>query len=145
VALGIKQDEEYAGLSRSRSAIALMRRASKRWMRRNVEGYLGQLTVLQVQGGQSNPTIGATRPALPMSCAANHSANWLPSAHAVDREFKVIEALHKRGFPSAALRALPRRRSYRVGLLHHVDGSRASVLESDTSKSAAAGAVSNFY
>ncbi len=34
-------------------------------------------------------------------CAASRPGKLLPSAHAVDREFRVIQALHPTGFPVA--------------------------------------------
>ena len=37
-----------------------------------------------------------------MRCAASRRAELLPSAHAVDREYRVISALHAQGFPVAA-------------------------------------------
>ena len=43
----------------------------------------------------------------------------LPSAHAVDREYRVSPRC-RTGFPVRALRALPRRRRHRLRLLHHV-------------------------
>ena len=36
-----------------------------------------------------------------MCCAASHLGLLLPSAHAVDREYKVIAGLHPTGFPVA--------------------------------------------
>ena len=55
----------------------------------------------------------------------------LPSAHAVDREFRVIAALSKQGFPVAKAYALCTDDARdRLRLLHHVDGRGPGVLGS---------------
>jgi aminoglycoside phosphotransferase (APT) family kinase protein len=71
------------------------------WMKTNVEGYQGPLQVLQFKGGQSNPTYRLNTPARSYVLRRKPFGKLLPSAHAVDREFKVISALHKVGFPVA--------------------------------------------
>ena len=76
------------------------------WMRENVEGYQGPLTVLQFKGGQSNPTYRLNTPTKSYVMRRKPFGKLLPSAHAVDREFKVIAALHAQGFPVARAYAL---------------------------------------
>ena len=76
------------------------------WMRDNVEGYHGPLTVLQFKGGQSNPTYRLDTPQRSYVLRRKPFGKLLPSAHAVDREFRVISALHKQGFPVARTYAL---------------------------------------
>ena len=51
MALGIKQDEEYVGVKPVEECHRIDEASLDRWMRRNIEGYLGQLTVLQFKGG----------------------------------------------------------------------------------------------
>jgi aminoglycoside phosphotransferase (APT) family kinase protein len=65
------------------------------WMRSNVEGYAGPLGVEQFKGGQSNPTFRLTTPArrYVMRAKPGPAAKLLPSAHAVEREYRVIAAL----------------------------------------------------
>ena len=72
-----------------------------RWMGEHVEEYRGPLTVLQFKGGQSNPTYLLQTPARRYVLRRKPPGKLLPSAHAVDREFRVISALHARGFPVA--------------------------------------------
>jgi aminoglycoside phosphotransferase (APT) family kinase protein len=71
--------------------------ALETWMRTNVEGYAGALTVEQFKGGQSNPTFKLNTPAASyvMRAKPGPAAKLLPSAHAIDREFKVMAALGK--------------------------------------------------
>ena len=75
----------------------------------HIDGYpAGPLTVEQFKGGQSNPTfklskgeqhyVLRTKPA--------PAAKLLPSAHAIEREYRVMDALNKAGFPAARQYAL---------------------------------------
>ena len=71
------------------------------WMEANVEGYQGPLTVRQFKGGQSNPTYKLITPTKAYVMRRKPPGKLLPSAHAVDREFRVISALYPLGFPVA--------------------------------------------
>ena len=71
------------------------------WMEANVEGYAGPLEVRQFKGGQSNPTYQLVTPNQKYVMRRKPPGKLLPSAHAVDREFKVISALYPTGFPVA--------------------------------------------
>jgi aminoglycoside phosphotransferase (APT) family kinase protein len=76
------------------------------WLKANVEGYQGPLTINQFKGGQSNPTYQLVTPKRKYVLRKKPSGKLLPSAHAVDREFRVISALHPTGFPVARPYAL---------------------------------------
>jgi aminoglycoside phosphotransferase (APT) family kinase protein len=69
---------------------------------RALTGFAGPLTVRQFRGGQSNPTYLLETPARKYVLRRKPPGKLLPSAHAVDREFRVIAALHAQGFPVAA-------------------------------------------
>ncbi|MDO9429922.1 MAG: phosphotransferase [Pseudomonadota bacterium] len=71
------------------------------WMQANVEGYVGPLEVRQFKGGQSNPTYQLVTPTKKYVMRRKPPGKLLPSAHAVDREYKVITALYPTGFPVA--------------------------------------------
>ena len=60
------------------------------WLAAHVEGFAGPLTVMQFKGGQSNPTYQLITPAKKYVLRRKPPGKLLPSAHAVDREFKVI-------------------------------------------------------
>ena len=75
--------------------------ALHRWMTANVEGYAGPLEVRQFKGGQSNPTYQLITPGKAYVLRRKPPGKLLPSAHAVDREYKVISALGPTGFPVA--------------------------------------------
>ena len=61
--------------------------------------FKGPLRVRQFKGGQSNPTYLLETPARRFVLRRKPPGKLLPSAHAVDREFRVISALHAQGFP----------------------------------------------
>jgi aminoglycoside phosphotransferase (APT) family kinase protein len=65
-------------------------------------GFAGPLTVRQFKGGQSNPTYLLETPERGYVLRRKPPGKLLPSAHAVDREFRVISALHAQGFPVPA-------------------------------------------
>jgi aminoglycoside phosphotransferase (APT) family kinase protein len=77
--------------------------ALEAWMRTNVEGFAGPLTVEQFKGGQSNPTFRLTTPsrAYVMRAKPGPVAKLLPSAHAVEREYRVLKALAGTDVPVA--------------------------------------------
>jgi aminoglycoside phosphotransferase (APT) family kinase protein len=75
--------------------------ALDRWMQANIAGYQGPLEVRQFKGGQSNPTYQLITPAKKYVMRRKPPGKLLPSAHAVDREYKVITALYPTGFPVA--------------------------------------------
>ena len=76
------------------------------WMRTNVHGAIGGLDILQYQGGQSNPTYRVTAGDRRYVLRRKPSGKLLPSAHAVDREFRVMSALAATGVPVAKVYAL---------------------------------------
>jgi aminoglycoside phosphotransferase (APT) family kinase protein len=65
----------------------------------HVAGFVGPLKVQQFKGGQSNPTYLLETPARRYVLRRKPPGKLLPSAHAVDREFRVIGALHGQNFP----------------------------------------------
>lgn len=69
------------------------------WMLTNVRGFAPPLTVRQFKGGQSNPTYLLESPSGRYVLRRKPPGKLLKSAHAVDREYRVISALHAAGFP----------------------------------------------
>jgi aminoglycoside phosphotransferase (APT) family kinase protein len=69
------------------------------YLKRAIPGFSGPLSAEQFKGGQSNPTYKLTSPSGQFVLRRKPPGKLLPSAHAVDREFRVIEALHRAGFP----------------------------------------------
>jgi aminoglycoside phosphotransferase (APT) family kinase protein len=75
--------------------------ALERWLRGCIDGFSGPLAVEQFRGGQSNPTylLSAGGRRCVLRAKPGPAAKLLPSAHAVEREFRVISALARAGIP----------------------------------------------
>lgn len=71
------------------------------WMQANVDGFAGPITLEKFKGGQSNPTYKILSPSGNYVLRRKPFGKLLPSAHAVDREFRAIAHLHPQGFPVA--------------------------------------------
>ena len=76
------------------------------YMRAHVHGFSGELAVEQFKGGQSNPTFRLTSGGKNYVLRRKPQGVLLPSAHAVDREFRVISALANTTVPVAKAYAL---------------------------------------
>lgn len=64
-----------------------------RYLEQQLQGFAGPLRVQQFPGGQSNPTYKLTTPRASYVLRRKPPGQLLPSAHAVDREFRVMRAL----------------------------------------------------
>jgi aminoglycoside phosphotransferase (APT) family kinase protein len=71
------------------------------WMAAHVAGFAGPLSYEKFAGGQSNPTYKLTSPSGTYVLRRKPFGKLLPSAHAVDREYRVIAGLYPTGFPVA--------------------------------------------
>jgi len=71
------------------------------WCADHVAGFVGPLSVSKFKGGQSNPTYRIDAPSGPYVLRRKPFGKLLPSAHAVDREYKVQAALSATGYPVA--------------------------------------------
>ena len=78
----------------------------ERFMRQHVEGFSGSLEIEQFKGGQSNPTFRLSAGGKRYVLRRKPPGKLLPSAHAVDREYKVITALQGSDVPVARTFAL---------------------------------------
>ncbi len=64
-----------------------------------VPGLSGAPEIVPISGGQSNPTFFVTYEGRPLVLRKQPPGPLLPSAHAVDREHRVIRALAETGVP----------------------------------------------
>jgi aminoglycoside phosphotransferase (APT) family kinase protein len=78
------------------------------WLTAHVDGFAGPLTLEQFAGGQSNPTFKLITPsrAYVMRAKPGPAAKLLPSAHAIEREYRVMHALAGTDVPVARMLAL---------------------------------------
>ncbi len=89
------------GTSAVRDAHRFDEAALARHLEAHVEGFRGPLEVRQFAGGQSNPTFLLITPERRYVLRKKPPGPLLPSAHAVDREFRVISALANSEVPVA--------------------------------------------
>ena len=75
--------------------------ALQAYMREHVEGFSGELEVRQFKGGQSNPTYKLLTRGHEYVLRRKPPGKLLASAHAVDREYRVITALADTDVPVA--------------------------------------------
>jgi aminoglycoside phosphotransferase (APT) family kinase protein len=104
--LGVREDADFSGTKPVEERHRIDEVSLARWMSSHVEGFAGPLTVSQFKGGQSNPTYRLDTPGRAYVLRRKPFGKLLPSAHAVDREFRVIDALYKQGYTVARAYAL---------------------------------------
>jgi len=69
------------------------------YLQQELDGYAGPLTVQQFEGGQSNPTFLLNTPGRRYVLRKKPPGNLLPSAHAVEREYRLYKALETTDVP----------------------------------------------
>ncbi|MCR6646345.1 MAG: phosphotransferase family protein [Terricaulis sp.] len=99
-------DANFTGVKPVDERHRLDEAALEAWLKENVAGYQGPLSINQFKGGQSNPTYQLVTPTKKYVLRKKPGGKLLPSAHAVDREYRVISALHTTRFPVARAYAL---------------------------------------
>jgi aminoglycoside phosphotransferase (APT) family kinase protein len=69
------------------------------WLEANVEGFSGPFTLTKFPSGQSNPTYRIAATSGDYVMRRKPFGQLLPSAHAVDREYRLLAALNPLDFP----------------------------------------------
>lgn len=69
------------------------------WLESHVEGFSGPFTIEKFADGQSNPTYRVATANAVYVLRRQPFGTLLPSAHAIDREFRLLRALRPLGFP----------------------------------------------
>lgn len=98
---GIDRQQAFSGTKEAAPALRLDTARLETYMSAHIGGFVGPLTAKQFKGGQSNPTYLLETPARRYVLRRKPPGKLLPSAHAVDREYRVIGALHAQNFPVA--------------------------------------------
>jgi aminoglycoside phosphotransferase (APT) family kinase protein len=98
----LDRQQAFSGTKEAAPALRLDVARLEAYLAQHVAGFAGPLTIKQFKGGQSNPTYMLETPARRYVLRRKPPGKLLPSAHAVDREYRVISALHAQGFPVAA-------------------------------------------
>ena len=81
-------------------------RTLKPWLFEHVPGFSGLRSIEKLGGGQSNPTFAITADSGPSVLRAQPEGELLKSAHAVDREYRVMRALRDTDVPVPRMYAL---------------------------------------
>ena len=100
--------DHFVGTKPVSAAHAFDVQALSQWMNQHVAGFAGPVTVEMFKGGQSNPTYKLVTPgrSYVMRSKPGPVAKLLPSAHAIEREFKVMRGLAGTDVPVPHMYAL---------------------------------------
>ena len=100
--------EQFTGTRAVADSHAFDVGALEAYLRERLPGFAGPLRVEQFKGGQSNPTYKLVTPAASyvMRSKPGPASRLLPSAHAIEREFRVMHALAGTDVPVAAMHLL---------------------------------------
>jgi aminoglycoside phosphotransferase (APT) family kinase protein len=98
----IDRQATFSGTKEVAGPLAIDAARLEAYLAARLPDFHGPVRVRQFKGGQSNPTYLIETPARRYVLRRKPPGKLLPSAHAVDREFKVISALHAQGFPVPA-------------------------------------------
>lgn len=69
------------------------------WLEGHLAGFSGPLAATRLSGGQSNPTYRLEAASGTYALRRQPFGPLLPSAHAIDREYRLLSALYPTGFP----------------------------------------------
>jgi len=92
------RQEKFSGTKDVQAHLRFATERLEAFMHERVEGFVGPLEVREFKGGQSNPTYQLVTPGRKYVLRRKPPGVLLPSAHQVDREFRVIAALHAAGY-----------------------------------------------
>jgi aminoglycoside phosphotransferase (APT) family kinase protein len=95
----IDRQSDFTGTKDVAPALAVDSARLEDYLATRVAGFSGPLSIRQFKGGQSNPTYLLETPLRRYVLRRKPPGKLLPSAHAVDREFRVITALFAQNFP----------------------------------------------
>jgi aminoglycoside phosphotransferase (APT) family kinase protein len=95
----VRQAELYTGTEATPTHLAFDLDRLDRFLRNRLPGYRGPVTAEKFRGGQSNPTYKLVAGERSYVLRRRPPGKLLPSAHAIDREFRVMSAVHREGFP----------------------------------------------
>lgn len=100
------RQNEFSGAGAVREGYEIDIPSLQSYMSQNVKGFEGPLEVRQFKGGQSNPTYLLLTPGKKYVLRRKPPGTLLKSAHAVDREYRVIKTLQETDIPVAKPYAL---------------------------------------
>ena len=97
--------DQFTGTRPVSASHAFDQTALQAYLGQHLPGFEGPLSIEQFKGGQSNPTYKIVTPkqSYVMRSKPGPAAKLLPSAHAIEREFRVMHALSGTGVPVARM------------------------------------------
>jgi aminoglycoside phosphotransferase (APT) family kinase protein len=95
--MGINRQDAFSGTMAADIPLA----ALEAYLASHIDGFAGPLVAERFKGGQSNPTYKLTTPDRSYVLRRKPFGKLLPSAHAIEREYRVTEVLAGAGFPVA--------------------------------------------
>jgi aminoglycoside phosphotransferase (APT) family kinase protein len=95
------RQEKFSGTKDVTDAHRFDVKKLENYLAERIDGFQTPMEVRQFKGGQSNPTYQLVTLNRKYVLRRKPPGKLLPSAHAVDREYKIISALHPTGFPVA--------------------------------------------
>jgi aminoglycoside phosphotransferase (APT) family kinase protein len=100
--------DRYTGTRPMAESHAFDVTALERHLAQHLPGFAGPLAVSQFKGGQSNPTYLLATPTRRWALRSKPGpvSRLLPSAHAIEREYRVMKALAGHGVPVPAMTLL---------------------------------------
>jgi aminoglycoside phosphotransferase (APT) family kinase protein len=104
----MSQNDNFSGTRAVSQQHRFDEAALARWLQQHLPGFQGPLQVEMFKGGQSNPTYKLITPNTQyvMRAKPGPVAKLLPSAHAIEREFRVMQALQGTAVPVAHMHVL---------------------------------------
>jgi aminoglycoside phosphotransferase (APT) family kinase protein len=93
------RQEQNTGVQDVREAHRFDEQRLEAYLSAEIDGFSGPIAVTEFKGGQSNPTYRLDAASGSYVLRRKPPGKLLKSAHAVDREFRVISALYASGFP----------------------------------------------
>lgn len=93
------RQKKFSGTKPVQDHLRIDTQALDRYLTQNIDGYNGPLKVQEFKGGQSNPTYQLITPDKKYVLRRKPPGELMPSAHQVDREYRVMHQLHPTGFP----------------------------------------------
>jgi aminoglycoside phosphotransferase (APT) family kinase protein len=99
--MSVDRQQVFSGTKDAAPALAIDAARLESYLAEHIGGFKTPLAIKQFKGGQSNPTYLLETPGRKYVLRRKPPGKLLPSAHAVDREYRVIAALHAQKFPVA--------------------------------------------
>ena len=97
----LDRQSTFSGTKPATGALALPIAALDAWLSTHIEGFSGLCEAHQFKGGQSNPTYQLIAASGSYVLRRKPPGKLLTSAHAIDREYKLLRALAEQDFPAA--------------------------------------------